>query len=261
MKIGIENISTERKTPVEEKTTELKMVRDYETGDLGDNEKLTKSELLEKFFNYYEENKILKNDAGMNAQIYELPRKDNRTLVIKEMRQIKRSAFAQNPSRLELDIQNELYIEADVRTPMPVGIIESVEKDFVNKKITKKELIIMEKILGYSIGDYFRDSNAKLKKPDIDINIFMEELEREVKKMHEHGYYHKDLTMNNVMINPEGKPVIIDFGTTGSGDGEDPYAAPNHVVVIQGERRIQSSRYVSDEDNLVTIKEALKKLF
>lgn len=261
MKLNFEKVSSHEKNKNTQKTTELRLVRDYETGDLGNREKMTKEELLKEFFDYYENNKILNNDAGMNAQIFELPREDNKTLVIKEMRQKKMSAFAQNPSSLELDIQNELYVDANIRTPMPVGIIEYIEKDFINKKITKKELIVMEKILGHSIGDHFRDKNNELEKPSIDINDFMTELEEEIEKMHKAGYYHKDLTMNNVIINSEGKPVIIDFGTTGSGDGEDPYAAPNHVVMIQGERKIQSSRYVSDEDNLVTIREALKKLF
>ncbi len=251
------------KTGVEE---ELKLVKKYHDHEaLKFEENLTEKQNLERFMNYYNERKILFHDGGMNARIYELPIEDNSTLLIKEMRKEKKSGFAQNTSEMEMDIQDTLHEDLKLSVPLPVAIIEQKIRDYDNKKLDNVELIIMEKIAGLSVGDYRRAlKGTPYDLPnEFDINEFMSELESEVEIMHKNHIYHRDLTPNNVLIGEDGRPIIIDFGTTGyswGGEDEDPYVAKNQTVIINGNRYIQDARYVPDETNLITIRGALKEI-
>jgi serine/threonine protein kinase len=81
----------------------------------------------------------------------------------------------------------------------------------------------MERIYGCSIGDIVYGTD---KVPDnYDHRKFFTKLKENIKKMHENNIHHRDLHEGNVMIDQNGDPVIIDFGTACmafSGD-EHPY--------------------------------------
>lgn len=76
------------------------------------------------------------------------------------------------------------------------------------------QVIMMEYVNGSSLRDIFEGKGSLPEKFDID--LCFSKLERAVEEMHAAGYFHRDLTNNpgNVMIDTEGNPWIIDFGST-----------------------------------------------
>jgi len=82
----------------------------------------------------------------------------------------------------------------------------------------------MEKVNGYSIKDIVANNNLLPEK--FDYKVFCDSLDEQIAKMHNKGkmidgIYHRDLHHGNVMIDDDGLPVIIDFGTGIKGSGSD----------------------------------------
>jgi len=98
--------------------------------------------------------------------------------------------------------------EAGVRTPFSLLSIETEEKE---------KYIVMQKINGHSVRDIIKNPNLLPEK--FNYEVFCKSLDEEVAKMHKIGIHHRDLHSGNVMINEEGLPVIIDFGTATEGSG------------------------------------------
>lgn len=81
--------------------------------------------------------------------------------------------------------------------------------------------IHMETIDGSSLKDMFE---KKIDFPEgFDVDTFIHKLETTVSIMNEHGYFHRDLTNNlgNVIVDKEGDPWIIDFGSALKSKGPD----------------------------------------
>lgn len=98
---------------------------------------------------------------------------------------------------------------AGVKTPLT---LLSLDTD-------KGAFFIMERINGVTVDEAARRPQSV---PEgFEYHAFCEALEKEVEKMHNAGIYHRDLHTQNVMIDTEGNPVIIDFGTATRGTGSD----------------------------------------
>jgi serine/threonine protein kinase len=107
-------------------------------------------------------------------------------------------------------IYNEIKVrEAGVLTPLTLISFETKDGEY----------LIMETIEGCTVSEAFL--KPSLLPENFDPSLFSKELEAAVTKMHNAGIYHRDLHARNVMINKEGKPVIIDFGTATIGSGSD----------------------------------------
>jgi len=78
-------------------------------------------------------------------------------------------------------------------------------KNFADKAYEKESVMDNNAQLLY---DYLKKVGFK-----IDRN-FVKTLKRSLKLMHQHGIYHRDLHLRNVMRGSDGLPYIIDFGTT-----------------------------------------------
>lgn len=248
----------EQKRPPEYET---RIIKEYEEGFLAveqENREVT----TEDFMEYYSKRKKIFHEGGQNALIFEFEHDKFGTVVVKEKRSGAHSGFAQNSIVTEFNYQDELHDKYKIPCPKPILVLEHIHRDYINKKITTTEVVVMEKIHGYSVGDYYRDANAILELPkNFSLRSFMDKLSGYIQEMHKNGIYHNDLTMNNVMINELGDPVIIDFGTTRTSFGEDPYEAPESIVTINGVRTIQKlARFVPDEENLETINDGLKQV-
>ena len=99
--------------------------------------------------------------------------------------------------------------KAGVRTPLSIYWIKAENETY----------LIMERVKGYNLAEVLRNPNLLSKK--FDFKIFCDSLDDQVKKMHSAGIYHRDFKLENVMIDEEGLPVIIDWGTATNGTGSE----------------------------------------
>ena len=145
--------------------------------------------------------------------------------------------------------------ELGVRTPLTLLSIETEEGD---------KYLVMEKVEGYSVKDIVLDESLMPKK--FDYKIFCASLDDQVSKMHNEnkmldGIYHRDLHTGNVMINNEGLPVIIDFGTGVEGSGSD-FTYEESVKMFnpnKGRYEFVNGYFKDDLEMVKNIKADLKK--
>lgn len=124
--------------------------------------------------------------------------------------------------------------------------------------------LVMEKVDGYSIKDILK--NPDLLPEKFDCQTFCKVLDEQIFKLHGgntgNGIYHRDLHSGNVMINSEGLPVIIDYGTAIEGSGSD-FTYEGHVEKYnQDTKRYQlDNGYFKDDLEMIKLlKNELKGL-
>jgi tRNA A-37 threonylcarbamoyl transferase component Bud32 len=185
---------------------------------------------------------------GKNADILAVGDKNYRMLCAKKLKP--KPYLIDNRPEEEFKYQ-EMVRELGVRTPFSIAMIRNIE--------TKEEYIIMERIMGVSVGDVVKN-NAPIPEA-YNHELFFEKLERDLKKMHEDGIYHRDLHVGNVMIDENGNPVIIDFGSATiafSGD-EDKYVQTQvkKYNSFTDRYEVVSGRYLDDDDGFESIKSSM----
>ena len=104
------------------------------------------------------------------------------------------------------DIDTETKIQSMARS---AGV--RIPLALVSFEAGGQEYLIMERIIGNTVGE-ISASPSKLPE-NFDPKLFIQKLIQMVERMHNADIYHRDLHTNNVMIDSEGLPVIIDFGT------------------------------------------------
>lgn len=189
---------------------------------------------------------------GKNADIFAVGDKAYRKLCAKK---IKEKPFLLD-NRPEEEFEYQQKVRAlGVKTPASIAIVRNID--------TGEQYIIMERIMGVSIGDIVSDSvNAPIPEK-YSHDDFFEKLKKDLKKMHDDGIYHRDLHMGNVMIDENGDPVIIDFGSATiafSGD-EDKYL---QTQVKQYNSRtdryeVVSGRYLDDDQGFESLKSSMNR--
>jgi len=94
---------------------------------------------------------------------------------------------------------------------------------YLKNPTTNEKFILMERIVGPTLGDVL-----DFKEPipnNYNHDLFWVQLNNYLNKMHAGGIHHRDLHKRNIMIDADGGPVIIDFGTAGRsfGSEDNPY--------------------------------------
>ncbi len=185
---------------------------------------------------------------GNNATVYAVDDEFLKHLCVKEIKDKPLIKF--NDPDAEFDIQDHLnngglkvpYAHAHVRDPK-----------------TKKEYIIMDRVMGHSIGDMIENSESL--PPNFDLQSFYQKLVTSVKKMHSLGVLHRDLHKGNVMIDENGDPVIIDFGlaTYNSASSNDAYVGfCQKYNSSTGRYMPVSGLFLNDENQLKLLRSELK---
>ena len=90
--------------------------------------------------------------------------------------------------------------------------IPQVETDFIfSPRNGPKELhcIVMEKIPGSDLETWLKDNPPLLPEQAID---WLRQLTEILDYVHRNGFFHRDIKPSNIMIRPDGRLVLIDFG-------------------------------------------------
>jgi serine/threonine protein kinase len=112
----------------------------------------------------------------------------------------------------------------------------------------KRSFIVMETIDGPSLKDI---TSGKASLPNnFNFEKFFQQLGKMLQQMHNIGRYHRDLHEGNVMIGPDGNPVLIDFGSTIESDEEDPYVSETITGKVL---------YTKDDDGLLNCRRSMIK--
>lgn len=151
----------------------------------------------------------------------------------------------------EVRIQNHLY-EHGVRTPLVYSLLEGDDG---------RQYFLMERIFGKSVGEIIA-TDSKLPE-DFDVHAFLEDLKIQIGRMHDAGVVHRDLRTGNVMIDKDGKAVIIDFGCSSMGSGYNRETAMYSELPYEESVMIwepTQKRYVSKTGYFMNDYEAIKLL-
>lgn len=187
---------------------------------------------------------------GGNAFIY-IPKNESwRNACVKKIKTIQQIVC--NDIEKEHELQEKLR-ERGVRTPLSIAFLKTEDGNY----------LIMERINGHNVKEI--SENPSLMPESFDYRIFCDSLDEQIAKMHnkgkmEDGIYHRDLHERNVMINEEGLPVIIDFGTAVEGSGSD-FTYEEGVTMYNGKKEKYEfvTGYFKDDLEMVkNIKSALK---
>lgn len=85
-----------------------------------------------------------------------------------------------------------------------------ISPDILKSGICRKEriiFIVMEKIVGKTFFNWYNDCKNKDKKDKM-----ITKIKALIQKMNEHHIYHQDMHANNILIDKNNQPFIIDFG-------------------------------------------------
>ena len=99
--------------------------------------------------------------------------------------------------------------EAGVNTPLSLLSLETEDGKY----------IIMQRVMGETVDAAC--NNPKLLPEGFTHEAFGRSLTAALRKLHGAGIYHRDLHMQNIMIDEKGEAVIIDFGTATYGNGTE----------------------------------------
>lgn len=157
-----------------------------------------------------------------------------------------------NDLEKEFDAQERIH-EVGVRVPHPYLVFRN--------KITREEYFLMERIHGYTIEEFI-DKQIELPQ-GFNLEVFMNKLHLQIKRMHEYGIFHRDLHAKNIMITTDGEPVIIDFGTAYvSSEGDDESDSIYEEAVMyrnhKGEYENKSGYFMKDSEALKGVETSLK---
>lgn len=217
--------------------------------------------LAEKFFT--ESNEL---GYGQTATIYNTTNESNICLKRLKQGELSKYPFMNNLEEEArfLERAHNLVLDEDcVDIPLPIVVINTQRKEFIEKKNRKGEMVrvpqtvqecvlAMERVNGPSLEDIFDPKEERFRKeaPEgINWEIFFERLEAFIIKMNNLGIHHRDLHKGNIMIDEvTHHPVIIDFGFSRKKhfDDEDIYIENTHPEY--------TAKFTSDIDNVHLIK-------
>ncbi len=190
---------------------------------------------------------------GKNADIFAVGDKQYKKLCAKKIKE--KPYLLDNRPEEEFKYQ-QMVRELGVRTPLSVAVIKNTD--------TLEEYIIMERIMGVSIGDVISERISAPIPKSYNHDIFFEKLKQDLKKMHEDGLYHRDLHEGNVMIDENGDPVIIDFGaaTRAFAGDKDKYLQTQvkKYNAVTDRYEVVSGRYLDDDMGYESLRSSMGKI-
>lgn len=185
---------------------------------------------------------------GGNAVIFVPKEEKLKGVCLKKVKE--KPQIQYNDIEQESKYQEELR-ENGVNTPEILVSIDSPNGKY----------FLMERVDGYNISEVIQKPELMPKK--FDYENFCKALEEQIATMHKVGIYHRDLHEKNIMINEDGLPVIIDFGTATYGSGSD-FTYEESVSMYnpkKGRYEFVNGFFKDDLEMVKNIKSALKPFY
>lgn len=173
---------------------------------------LNRQNLKTKNFHIFNENKVLDYQLNATYRVSRLLGKgsfaevrlanrisDDKLVAIKSFRN-----STQNPQQTSRVIQNEIKILKSIDHPNIVKLLDIVvSNDFTH--------IVLDYCDGLNLYEYMHNRGSKPVSESLARRIFVQLLNA-VNYLHLNNIYHRDLKLDNIMIDRSGKVTIIDFG-------------------------------------------------
>lgn len=138
--------------------------------------------------------------SGSMGQVYEVERvEDNQTFAMKVFK-------TKRAQRVHLDLL--LKVSERVRQLDHPSIAKLVDHGMFDTGEGKNAYIILEIVRGKAISKY---ATERAPKWEDRLELLLRVMEG-VEHAHEHDLVHRDLRPNNILVNSEGQPKILDYG-------------------------------------------------
>jgi tetratricopeptide (TPR) repeat protein len=137
--------------------------------------------------------------------------------------------------------------EAEVLNKLSHPGIPKVEKDayFTYRQKGKLEpfhCLIMELVEGESLENWMEARKSQPISASLALD-WLKQLAEVLKELHQQSYFHRDIKPSNIMLKPDGKLVLIDFGTV----RENSLTYLGKIAKGNGVTKIDSPGYTSPE--------------
>lgn len=188
--------------------------------------------------------------AGDNAEVLGIKDKHFGDVCMKKMHK--------NPKILCNDVEAEYTFQQEVGD---MGIRVPKLIAYVKNSLTGDTFILMERIVNPSLRDII-ESGVPIPEA-YDHDKFWAKVDSYLNTMHEGHIHHRDLHKGNIMIDKDGGPVFIDFGTASRAWGSDdnPYKDTTNVFnKLTGRYDVQKGFFQEDKGKVKWTKDEIAKL-
>ena len=151
--------------------------------------------------NYYRVSRLLSDDSGFGT-IYEVNDRGKQK-ILKVLKNF-------TPKAVEL-FQQEAKILGDLNHPG----IPQIDGYFIYSPSNHPSLhcLMMEKIEGMNLQEWLQEENGNKPIGEKQALDWLKQIAQILKIVHQRQYFHRDLKPANIMLRPNGKLALIDFGT------------------------------------------------
>lgn len=162
---------------------------------------------------------------------------------------IRKTAATINAPEDEFNVHEQVYI-AGIRTPRPLCLIT----DSLAGTDRPNAFILMERIHGVTLREYLVEQGGFTADEAV---VFKKQIEKLILAMRESDIYHRDLHLNNIMIDTKTRELyLIDWG-----NGKRIYFSEEHDTVLQHTKKeIIGGRIKETRKFFIDDREILKEI-
>lgn len=147
------------------------------------------------------------------------------------------------------------FEQAGVRVPRAIAYVRGAGSSLIDG------FLAMEAIEGDTLEEYLHKRWANGQRLSIaEYKDTMQDIDEQIAKAHDAKLFHRDLHLNNILINENGQAVIIDFGDAVRGLGSDDDLSIYRGQVVR-EGRIVPKNFLRDDNYSTEFNRILKEFW
>lgn len=147
------------------------------------------------------------------------------------------------------------FQQAGVRVPRPIAYVRGSGSSLIDG------FLAMEAIQGDTLEQYLHKRWANGERLSIpEYKNLIQDIDEQVAKAHAAKLFHRDLHLNNILINEDDQAVLIDFGDSVRGLGSDDELSIYRGQVVR-EGRIVPKNFIRDDNYSVELNRILKQFW